>query len=454
MSETASTAAPERSGPASLASKALSVLQRDVFLFFTNLATGVVVARSLGPTALGWWVILQLVPSYAESLGRLKLDAAAVYMIGRRQCRPEDVLLGINVMALASSVLLMALIWWQIDWLAAVIFGAAAGEVRAELTFLLLQIPLQFLYLNYAYVHIANEDIAIYNRMVLIRALTQSVLAVGLLLGTALDLWAVVIASVASFGAGLLYGWWTLDRSGFRKAQWSWPLIRELASYGMHLYAGGVLGQVSAYGTRSVIVFLLAPMQVAFYGLAQGAAQFLDRIPQALGTVMFPRISRSEAQRSVQVAANAFRVAAIFLCAGMIALEVLADVLVALMYGVKYAPAARALRIMLPGVMLAGVASTLLNFFQASGRADLVPKVQLGPIVLQILAAVALSRLWGLNGAALALCIGMACGAVIQIAVFLRVTGSRLRDLIPGTADWRQILDLTTHSLGKLGLVR
>jgi len=49
------------------ANKAFSLLQRDIFLFTTNLITGILVARKLGPGIFGVWVILQMIPAYAEA---------------------------------------------------------------------------------------------------------------------------------------------------------------------------------------------------------------------------------------------------------------------------------------------------------------------------------------------------------------------------------------------------
>jgi hypothetical protein len=67
-----------------LSSNIYSIFQRDLLLFITNLATGVVTARTLGPAALGIWMILCLVPSYAEALGRTKADVASIYFIGQK----------------------------------------------------------------------------------------------------------------------------------------------------------------------------------------------------------------------------------------------------------------------------------------------------------------------------------------------------------------------------------
>jgi len=66
-------------------SKVFSIFQRDLLLFITNLITGVLIARILGPSALGIFGILSMVPAYAEGFGRIKVDIAAVYFIGKKK---------------------------------------------------------------------------------------------------------------------------------------------------------------------------------------------------------------------------------------------------------------------------------------------------------------------------------------------------------------------------------
>src|SRR6266545_7282496 len=90
-----------------LARKSLSIAKRDVVLMGSNFATGVVVARVLGPSALGIWVIFQLILSYAEALGRPKFDQAAVYYLGRRTYDAGTVAFNLHVLAVGSASLLL-----------------------------------------------------------------------------------------------------------------------------------------------------------------------------------------------------------------------------------------------------------------------------------------------------------------------------------------------------------
>ena len=167
--------------------KAFSLLKRDLLLSITNLITGIFLARALGPTALGIWGILALVSSFAESLGRIKVDQAAVYFIGKRHYRPEAIYFQINLIAILTSVLIVIVFLLNFDWIYGWLFKNSTGNYKKLFLVLLLQIPIQFLLMNHAYFHIANENIFCYNKMLIIQAWTNSILSAVLLFCSSLS---------------------------------------------------------------------------------------------------------------------------------------------------------------------------------------------------------------------------------------------------------------------------
>ena len=123
------------------ANKSFSLLQRDMFLFFTNLATGIVIARFLGPTMMGLWVILLLIPGYAEAFGRFKFDIAAVYFLGKRKTSIGEMVFILNILALLTSIILVSLFIWQFDWFYTRLFHGSPVDMRLLTYFILLIIP-------------------------------------------------------------------------------------------------------------------------------------------------------------------------------------------------------------------------------------------------------------------------------------------------------------------------
>lgn len=53
----------------SLAKKSFSMFQRDALLFVTGTITSILIARKLGPDVMGIWMVITLIPIYAETFG-------------------------------------------------------------------------------------------------------------------------------------------------------------------------------------------------------------------------------------------------------------------------------------------------------------------------------------------------------------------------------------------------
>jgi O-antigen/teichoic acid export membrane protein len=424
----------------SFGTKVFSVFQRDLLLFVTNLITGVVVARTLGPAALGAWIVMALVPAYAEAFGRLKVEVACVHFIGKKAITEEEALRAINLIALVMGGLLFGVLLLNLDGLHRLLFPGGDATYRAHLGVLLCQIPLQFLYLNYSYIHLAREDVAVYNRMIIVSAWMNSTVAVGLLVLTDLQLWAVIIAAVMAPASALAYGWVKVDRSGWRRGPWDFDELKQLVRYGSNFYLAGVLAHVQEVGTRTLSVAFLAPAQIAFLGQGQNIGRLLQRVPDALNVILFPRVSASFEDSAVRISCKAFRVSAVLMVPSAIMLAVFAEPLITTLYGEVFRTTAGVVHIVLPGLVIGGVGSTLGAYFTGSGRANLIPRIQVLPLLVQLGLTWILTDRYGLSGAASALSIGLALQGIAILLVFLRVSGARPGQLFPEMGDLQRVL--------------
>jgi O-antigen/teichoic acid export membrane protein len=426
----------------SLSAKSASLFKRDVFLFATNLFTGVVIARTLGPNALGLWVILQMILAYAESFGRMKLDYAAIYLLGQNKYDISEVVVTLNTVAIVTSGLIIGLVLWRFDWLYHVLFAKSEVDVRLYMAIILLQIPLQFLSMNYSYLHIYREDVSAYNGMVIIKSLLSSVVAITLLVVFKLGLFAVVISSILSVLAGLLYGIAKFGRVGRTGRLLNLRLAKDLFAYGFLIYLTGIVAQLNSYLARLVVVFYLPPAQVAYFAMAQNQGQLLNRVPEALNVLLYSRISKMTGrEESAQLAARAFRIVLLILTAGGAAAFFTIEPLVRILYGVPFVAMVLPFKIILPGLVVSGAATVIDQYFTGVGRPDISAKIALFPLAIQIAAAVVLIPRIGLVGAAIALLLTLVTLTALQLVIFLRMSGCTVtRDLVVRAGDLREVL--------------
>ena len=83
-------------------------------------------------------------------------------------------------------------------------------------------------------------------------------------------------------------------------------------------------------------------------------------------------------------------------------LFLIADYLIIFLYGIDFASTADVLEIALPGVVIGSSCLALQTFFEGKGLANIIPKLQIIPVILQVGFAYIFISLWGLNGAAMA----------------------------------------------------
>ena len=408
----------------SIASKAFSILKRDVFLFFSQLITSVIIARKLGPEMVGIWVILSMIPTYAESFGRIKFDIAAVYFLGKKKYSIGEVVLTLNLLAVIFSALTVIIILWQFDWLYGLLFSKSTFDASYMLYFILLQIPLTYLYMNYSYLLLHKEDTKTYNWMIIIKSLVFLVISIVLIFVFDLGLWAVVGASVLSIFIGLFYGAYKLGPTERPAHIINIPLIRDLFRYGSKLYAGGVIGHFQAYITNLIVVLYLVPGQVAFFSMARGLGQFVDKIPSAVNAILFPRLTKTALpEEAAQLTARALRLIFILLIiVGGIALTLIKPV-VYILYGPEFLPLVMPFMILIPGVVIAGATTPFMQYFMSINRADLTITLPLFPLILQFVLSLILIPELGPEGAAVAYAGGLVLFSLISTWVFMRLSG-------------------------------
>ncbi len=435
----------------SLGTKSFSIFKRDAFLYITQIITSVIIARKLGPEMMGIFALLTMITSYAESFGRMKFDIAAVYFLGKNKYKIGDVVFTLNMLALITSAVIITLIIWQFDWLYNLLFSKSTFDARFLIYFILLQIPLQFLYMNYSYILVHKEDIKTYNWMIIIKSLISSVLGIFLLLVFNLGLWAIAGAGVLSFLVSLIYGALNLGSYQTPSNIINKPLIKDLFQYGFKLYLSGLVGHFQAYITNLIVALYLVPAQIAYFSMARGLGQLMDKVPAALSTILFPRITKAVThEEAAQLSARATRLSTLLLIfVGLIA-YLLIKPAVYIMYGAKYLPLVTPFMILIPGIVLAGATTPFMQYFMGINRADLGITLPIFPLIIQLSLSLILIPAYGTSGAALSFVAGLLLYSFISTWMFIKLSGCSIKkDLMIQRKDVYFILDFFAEEVRK-----
>ena len=112
------------------------------------------------------------------------------------------------------------------------------------------------------------------------------------------------------------------------------------------------------------------------------------------------------------------------------------------MYGIDFEPTAQVLKIAIPGVVIGSTCLSLQPFFEGRGIANLVPKLQIGPVIFQIILSFYLIQKLGLVGAAYSFSLGSALYGMVILLAFVKINKLSLMRLAPQTSDIKLIYNI------------
>jgi len=224
--------------------------------------------------------------------------------------------------------------------------------------------------------------------------------------------------------------------------------IRDAYRYGIKAYLGNVIGFLN-YRVEVFLLGCFLPLSVVGqYTVAVGLAESLWLVSQSAGTLIFPLVSSEEDEERKKIITPlvARTVLAITFLAA-VALFLLADWFIPLLYSNLYNPSIPLFKIynpsiplfkiLLPGVVFVSASRVLANDIAGRGKPILNTYIGGVGLLIQLIVNLALIPLLGAAGAAWASSIAYLFLLLIRLAVYLRVTGIDIKSVVlPQKNDW------------------
>ena len=291
---------------------------------------------------------------------------------------------------------------------------------------------------------LAIENVVSYNKIKVLRQVVHFG-SVVLLLALGLELWGLVIARLLEVFIALIYSFFCLDRKELSKGNlWSGQLNKDILSYAANFYSIGIIAHIQELSVRTISAFYLSTAQVAFYSQGEAASKLLHKIPEALTTILYPRISRiDKTSEAIDLSCRAFRVTLIILSFIGLALFLIAEPLVIFLYGVEFKLSASVLAIAIPGIVIGSSSLALKTFFEGSGQVSVIPKVQTIPVLAQVFLAYYMISFYGLMGASISFSAGFSIYGLAVLFTFLKVNKISLFTMLPRIEDLKLLYELS-----------
>lgn len=394
------------------------------------------IARVLGAENMGILAVLALIPTYAELFGRIKFDQSAILILSQKKYPLEKVVFALLTLTLLMAFFLVGIFVLNMDWLFDMFFKGR-DDIKPIVYIILISVPLRFINLSYSGLQLHFDNIKQFNRISIINSVSNTLLYSVILLALAKGVREVSIAYVFSISLGTIYAAFCVHRRVRVKPNLSLSIYRDLVTKGSALYLSNLMGNINLQVTNVLVARILPAAQVAYFTMVRARAELLNRIPDAMGTVLFPFFSKMGKQaESATFAAQAFRVILVSLCIASTLAAALIWPAVYILYGKEFLPMVQPFLIILPGVTLAGSVSVFTNYFAGIGKPRITSVTLILPITIQLAASVFLIPRYQIVGAALGFSIALSCYAIMQARNFLVISSLQsLRIITPKAED-------------------
>lgn len=385
-----------------------------------TLASGVIVARSLGAEGRGHYAAIMAWFGLALVLGELGQSGAVTYHVSRYLRWSADLVKSSQTLMSVAGLLVTTCGLLASDLLAGGDSGVAAAYRVSFLGCLLNGIGAPFVYAMQA------TSIRSWNVIRLVQPGAYLLFIVFTVLVGRLDLFSLALILVASTCAQMLWAWRACTRLGIADGKTRSTLRGALFKYGI-AYSGSSLPlAASSQLDKLALSRMVSPSDLGLYAVASTTASMAYPFSTAIASVMFPRIARRdighEAKRSLENRSLGLTLGVSVLVSVIVALT--APWVIPWVFGAEFAGAAILAWWLVPAMVLRGCSQVVSAHLRGRGRPGSVSLAQCIGLVCATVGILALTPQYGMAGTASGVAVSEVVVLVWTSVVLVRVRRS------------------------------
>jgi O-antigen/teichoic acid export membrane protein/O-antigen ligase len=387
------------------------------------IASGVLVARSLGPQDRGYLALITVVSVVCILIGTMGLPLAATYYIARDRSHARQI---------ASSLLRpgvfqgIAALVVQTAVLAALVVDEP-GRVKAAALISLLLVPGLLAFSYGTGILQGQQRFTAFNilRILPSSAYVAGVLAVFLLHTADLVNVMAVWATAYFFGGFLALGV-AVRGLPTALASSSHPSRSRMTRFGLKSLFSSFSPIDALRLDQAVVGLFVAPVALGLYVVAQAFTNLPRIVAASIGMVVFPQVASQQDPAAARRAVWRYFFLGIALCALVVAaLEIVVAELVTFFFGSEFSEATSIARILILGTFFTAARRVLTDGVNGLGSPGLGTAAEVASWVLLLPAVAILLPRYGVDGVALALTVAWA-GSLLLLVALVGVGETRL----------------------------
>lgn len=400
----------------------------------SSFVTSIMTARALGAEGKGELALLLQVPALLVALLSMGISNSTIYYVGQRKRTVGE--------SFADSLLVIAVV--TLIGIPSAIYGL--DLIKSVEPVGMRTLGLASLIVPLSLITLALSGLLTATGMVEKLAARQaegSLVGLGLItiafatgsLSVRTAVWVSVLSTTLTTLLLLLP---LLDRLRSTIVLPSLRRIKETIGYSLRAHVSALAGMLNRRQDVVILGALASASAVGIYSVGVALSELLWNIPSSIGVPLIARSLQKSEEEGASVGAQAARVTLYVMLGAALVLAVILRPLIPLIYTGEFTDAFWVYLILLPGTVVYGLGSVLLNYLLAHGR--LFPRVAIMTTVANVVLNMALVPTLGVLGASIASTISYGgCGAYYTYA-FLRQTGLPASAvLLPRHADLKVV---------------
>jgi O-antigen/teichoic acid export membrane protein len=405
-------------------------------ILILSLATGVMLARLLGPSTRGELTAVLFWPTILAMLGGLAVNESATYLAARLPGRERSVAGTALSASLALAVLVVAIGYLLLPTVIGHYGRAALGASRTYLAY----VPIYLLWMAGNAVLLGKHRITKFNR-------ARLAVPILILAGIA-PLYVLQERSLSAFvGVYLLANLGALAYVLGSLAQHRWlsfrldsGLIRPTFAYSVKAQLGNAARIGNDLAPTAIVSLLLPPALLGFYSIATSVTSAVAMLGTSVAIVAFPTTSAAQSiSDKVTRLAPFVRGVIVVSAVASLSLALLSPLLIPILFGKPFTPAVPVAQILL----VQATALSTMRILGAGLRGFNMPLQggigEAAALGITVAATLVLIPKLGIAGAALSTLIANVVGLLLTLALYSRAHILSRQFLAPSWSDVRWV---------------
>jgi enterobacterial common antigen flippase len=406
-----------------------------ILILFTNLATGVICSRLLGPEGRGIMVAISLWPGLICHWLFFGMSGATIYSLKNNPKNASEyfsaaLLMSFGLGCLAAGIGIIGLPFWLPQYSSSTILLAQ---------YLMLSSPFALVYpiLNASLE--CNSDFVMANRFRIFSPLWTLSLLLLFYISSSLN---AFTAASAYLSQSIICCCFVLPKV-LKTYPFVVPRSREpyqkIITYGFRVYAVDLLDALPSQIVQTLAVSHLSTFNLGLYGLSMNLSRNFLNIQGSIMTVLFPKIVGRSLTEVAHTTGLLIRFSLVMLAAVGTPIILHATGLLTLIYGNDFIGAERIFQILVLESMCACLTWSMSQILVASGQPTAVNIIQLGGLVLTGPLMFMLIPQYGLEGAGIAFLLPTVIRLILSLALFPKIFKTKFPGLILTRTDIHEL---------------